>query len=359
MKRIIFLLLMILLVGCSNEEVNRLSTPKNVRLEEYNLKWDEVKDAINYQVMINDVEYIVTETFLDVRLIEDGEYTVKVKAMNPNFKESLYSILFNFTFSENIRIPTNVRIEDDILKWNKETDALEYVIIINSDRFNTSDNVYNLKDLSLNNFYEISIIAKYRNSDSAKSKPIIFHTFKEIYLETDVINYDKGTGFDLTIEVEDDITIHKLVTTEEEIKDFTYDTGTLVIKNTALNEIDYGLNQFIAYTNKGLIDIKIDLFDNRTPYILSNQTVEYIEGKDLIFEFELFSSEIGEVSGNGIKESDYIISDNKIIIRHQYLTNKFNEEDKNNLVLGYYITTYDNITKNDKVVIGYLFINKG
>ena len=272
--------------------------------------------------------------------------------MNPNYNDSLYSDEFKFILHEEIETPKNLEVTDETLEWPLVTDVKSYVVSINDEEYSSETNSYDLSQLDKNQFYLIKVKAIYRNSESPYSKTLIYHTY-EIYKVINDISFNKVSEDDLTIDLQEELTIEKMQYLENEVNSFTINEKILNIKSSTFDNCEYGENIILAYTNKGIVEIKINVYDSRNPYLISSDSVKYIEGKSLEFVFELYSGELGKLTSYDITENDYFITGNKLIIKHEFLTTTFNEKNKDLLIFGYYITY-----NNNNVLIGYLFINR-
>lgn len=353
MKKLFLVLFLLLLVGCNTKApTKRLETPKNLSLNDFILSWDSVTGAVSYEVVINDVAYTVTVPSLDLREFEDGDYVARVKAIGTKVPESLYSEKFSFSFRESIRIPGNIKIVNDVLSWTLEQDAVKYVIKINGVEHETPKNTFNLSVLEANQFYEIQVKGVYRNLETKFSSPLVYHTFKSKYLTTEEVIFDKSSEEDFVMVFEKEFTIESIRYLDEDIE-FAQEGLELRISATVFQDIPYGKNQFIAFTDKGLVEVLFKLTDSTKPFLKSQSTVKYVAGENITFEFELYSSKIGEINGSGITSSDYIVNDNLVIIRSQFLDQIFSNQERTNLILGYYLLINDN-----DVVIGYIMITR-
>lgn len=328
-----------------------LSRPENLQLDNYFIRWDKVDNATSYKLIINGHEYTVVEPFFDIKDFINGEYVVKVRAINPKFTDSVYSKELKFTLKDDIYIPSDFKISNDIIEWSLDKEAMQYVVSINDIEYYCYENKYDLRDLNINQVYFIKVKAVYRHSESEYSESIVYHTYQDVYQSIDDVNFDKNSTNDLTIDMEEDFVIDKLVLYNKEI-DYLYQNNALKINCNILSSVEYGNNLILVFTNKGIVEINVDVYDSREPFLISDYYVAYEEGKDVKFEFELYSCKIGELSGSGITTEDYIIKGNKLIIKHQFLTKAFNEKSRKTIALGYYLYN------NENIIIKYLFINK-
>ena len=88
---------LMVLTGCKN----RLSTPTNLAIDQTSLTltWDEVENATNYVIQVDDKSYVSSKTSYSLSKIEAGEYEIKVKACDGTnaYKDSKWSKEIDFT----------------------------------------------------------------------------------------------------------------------------------------------------------------------------------------------------------------------------------------------------------------------
>lgn len=115
----------------ANLEITILSAPKNVRFsfDTKQITWDRVTGASAYSVSINSTETTVTTNNYQYTGDEDGNISIKVKAIAPvdasstKKYDSKYTEALSYTFLEKI---TEVHMEDGILTWNAVANATYY-----------------------------------------------------------------------------------------------------------------------------------------------------------------------------------------------------------------------------------------
>jgi|SRR5690554_2652004 len=103
-------------------------------------------------------------------------------------------------FKPTLSIPSNIRVENNILHWNEVDNASKYIIIINEEKYTTTTNEYDLSSLDYGE-YEIKIKAKADNYNDSKFSEIInYNNFEKPQIISDnEINYN---GEDIIIEFE-------------------------------------------------------------------------------------------------------------------------------------------------------------
>src|SRR5690554_4229722 len=93
-KTILLILLSFILVGCSNTNIDiKLEIPTNIRNEENMILFDQVENAVFYELEINDKTYITNDLFY---VLEDyGTYVVRIRSgYKNNYSEYSESITF-------------------------------------------------------------------------------------------------------------------------------------------------------------------------------------------------------------------------------------------------------------------------
>lgn len=138
------------IAGCGS-----LRAPAKIELNDRILTWDEVKGAVGYVVIINDVEHIATEN--EFLLPEDlfGPITVSVKAFDRK-NNSATSAAFDFTAILRLPAPENVRQEGNKIVWDAVPGANGYVIKINGVEYVCLENEYSLAGQTAS---EVSVLA--------------------------------------------------------------------------------------------------------------------------------------------------------------------------------------------------------
>lgn len=410
MKKFIILIFVFLITACSKQD---LRAPKNLRIENDILYWDEVKNASVYLILINEEEFTSNKNEFDLSFLDNGEYTIKVQAKAKNYQDSNFSetIKYNvelkeprnlkivdntltwddiqmaskytvyindqtFEVTENsfdlsslsknilyeitvvahyedkvsshskqitysiFEVPKNLIInEDNILLWDKINEATKYTIYINDKTFEVLENKFDLKQLSENAFYSIKIKAHYNSHQSEFSKEINYHTFKDI-IETIQVSFNKITNYDLEVDLP-----YPLLSIEDfKEENYHFDNSKLTIYNSYLQTLNNGNNSLILYTSSGKILLIINIYENNKPHILSDNKVTY-NGEDIIIYFELFGGTISSISKELTENQDYVIDGNKLIIRSDFI------KDKDNIIISY------TLTNDEYIVLGYIYIS--
>lgn len=189
MKKIAFLLIFIcvlclFLVSC---ESMTLATPQNLQIEDGVLSWDKVENASGYLVLLNEEEYRVSTSFIELTLQKNTDYEIKVKALgNGKIKDSAFSETLSYSNKVSsaltrLTAPTILEIDGlgNVL-WTLVTNSFGYKIFTNNVLFATIDDPYKTSfNLNLTEVgtYSIQVQAVGDNvsySDSAKSNVFKF-----------------------------------------------------------------------------------------------------------------------------------------------------------------------------------------
>lgn len=186
--------------------------------------------------------------------------------------KKLLSLLFIFLLvacsAKTLSTPKNLRIEDDVLSWDKVDNASKYVILIDEDEYSS-----------------------------------------------------KANNFDLSF-----------------LEAGTYE---IKVKATAKGFNDSQYSDKIIYNKESIIDI-----DNK-PHIISDNIINY-NNQDITINFELYGGFISSISNELIKDQDYIIENDKLIIKKEFI----NKVDNETITIAY------TLTKNVEIVYGIIIINK-
>lgn len=111
--------------------INRVyPIPQNITIEDGMISWDVIDQAIHYVISISGESLIVNATSFDLKVLpENMVYEIRVKAIYPNNKESLFSSVIRFhTYLNFVDVYEEVFLkssEDDI-----ELDLSDYLLQI-------------------------------------------------------------------------------------------------------------------------------------------------------------------------------------------------------------------------------------
>ena len=149
------------------EEAVVLSTPQNLRIENNQVVWDDVQDAIRYELVQEKdghiESFIIDQTSYNLLDVNPGAYTFKVKAIGDGFffEDSLYSpTLAHVVEAVVLDTPTNITVTDELLTFDSVEGALSYTIYINFSDFEVTSTSFDLSVFNLQpGYYHISIRA--------------------------------------------------------------------------------------------------------------------------------------------------------------------------------------------------------
>jgi len=351
LKKILVLLLFTLAIsGCTTNK-DRLSTPTNVRYEDYTLFFDSVEHAESYIIDFGNYYAQVEENFYE--FFEFGDYQVRVKAKASGYQDSYYSDVINISVLNDLSAPANLNYVDGILFWDLVPGAKYYEIYVDSQLYTTSDTS---KILPLYGTIRREIkIRAYFILGRSEFSPSIFASGELTILSSTTKNYSKQSSFDLEVKTfENNATILSVI----DIMDQTVDLSnlnvsgqTVSLKSAYLKALPEGMNIFIVETNFGSHEIKINITNTSRPYMITGSEIHTNFANDVEVYYELFSGEVLSLSGNEITTSDYTITNNKVVIDKEYIKDQFDKvPNRTTLILGYTLQSGDN------VVVGYIFI---
>ena len=105
----LFILILVgLLVSCTSEPVlPRLSTPTGITVTKNVISFNPVEGADKYVLNIN--KQNVTISFTQYTISEAGNYTIQVKAVGKNYRDSLFSTPVQMTVAY-LNYPTDIKI---------------------------------------------------------------------------------------------------------------------------------------------------------------------------------------------------------------------------------------------------------
>ena len=216
----------------------------------------------------------------------------------------------------------------------------------------TQNTEFNLNLLQDNRIYQILVNAIIGNECSPYSNSLNVDMF--VYTE-EQLNYtfNKNSLFDFVVSDDMFSTILFIEVNKEKVPKANYYTeyDRLFIDSDYLltyeNEVTFTL-----YTTSGVIDLNIRYLETLVPYMLSNNTV-YFTGQDLLLTFELCGGQFIEINGSDIDNTDYVLTNNFLIIDSNFIQNLFDVSPERDVVILSY-----QLKNNDQVVIGYVFIHR-
>lgn len=153
------LILIGVMVGCTNEPpLPRLSTPTGITITKNLISFSPVEGADKYVLNIN--KQNITISFTQYTINEAGDYTIQVKAVGKNFRDSLFSTPVQMTVSY-LSYPTDIKVTNNVIDFTPIPFATSYNIEIDGVVYNTKENTpvvlapgtYMVRVQSLSNIY--------------------------------------------------------------------------------------------------------------------------------------------------------------------------------------------------------------
>ena len=228
MRKLLFIITLLCLMFISGCEVPPTeSYISNIKESKYVVTWDEDLSSTLYYVNItSDVSSSVTFTttdasydlssYIDGLLIKNDKFTLTVKVKS-NSTTSVYKEEITITVEKELPplpiapIPTNVKIENNILTWDNmnNVNTYEVTITLNDlvDSYTVSTNSFDFTSyLSVSGTYYFqvkSLISDSYSNDSEYCK-VVAYEYEEIVIEKEIFNYNfltmesLPTGFSAT-----------------------------------------------------------------------------------------------------------------------------------------------------------------
>lgn len=348
MRKLMLILACLFLTSCGNKENTVvLSTPVNIYVEDHIVHWDEVQGASKYSLEINGLTRDALSNSFDLAKLGSGEYSFRVKARNAKDVDSAYSTFATHVIDTLVLgIPENLKIENQIITWDKVANASGYRVFIENEVFSVLDNSYTLVLNDLNNCdIMIKSLGDNRYKDSDFSYILSYNKSFSLDLAFQII-VDKATPEDLVLDLEGIFTINMdgaIVEPEN------YECGnTLVLKQTFVNSINKEIQLLIIQNEEKTYQVTLNLMDSRVPYLDSSFEVNY-EHSDVTLTFNIYAGNIIGIFGHNITTNDYSINGNDVTIYKEFIESL----DLNNIVLAFKIKNANNLS------IGYILIRNG
>ena len=228
MRKILFIVAFLCLLFISGCEVPPTeSYISNIKESKYVVTWDEDLSSTLYYVNItsdvsSSVTFTTTDTsydlssYIDGLLIKNDNFTLTVKVKS-NSTTSVYKEEITITVEKETPplpiapIPTNVKIENNILTWDNmnNVNTYEVTITLNDlvDSYTVSTNSFDFTSyLSVSGTYYFqvkSLISDSYSNDSEYCK-VVAYEYEEIVIEKEIFNYNfltmesLPTGFSAT-----------------------------------------------------------------------------------------------------------------------------------------------------------------
>ncbi|MFO7970050.1 MAG: hypothetical protein R6U15_08095 [Candidatus Izemoplasmatales bacterium] len=348
-------LLVISFLGCSEtnttteeETLVSLDTPTNINIEGVMVSWDEVDGASSYDIYLNEDIFNVTSNYYLIE--EEGSYDIKVIAKGEGYLDSLPSEILTATIAYEDNVNYNIVISEELISWDEIVDASEYNIYINGEVFRTSNTEFSFADIN-GGLLVINIQAVYPlGQANISDNEIVEHnieTTRNRYYQYSTNSTQNILIMDLAIEEEVSIT---------NASGDLLDNNDILAKNNfyeiksdyILNQEDDNIHLYLYYGNKKS-EVIINVSEKVAPYIISS-TLVYTNGEeDIKLQFELFTGDFRQISGEDLESEDYSIEDNILTIYASYIDSRFQTE--TDFTINYALET-------DEIAFGLIIFNK-
>lgn len=338
----------IFLLGCENQNMSSLSTPKELNVSNGVISFGLVEDADYYSISINDKVFSVNAKYnANVEIVDSvvhynankllsygKTYSIKVKARGDEKYDSHYTAVVEYFHTADLKAPTNVSVSSNTLVWGDVDDATNYVVKVFYETKNQTEEI-----TSDTNYCDLSaIFQKYGSGKfqfyvkavrvgSAQAESIYSDAVEHIYyqqLEKPIIESVYASGANLKMNVKIDDNANKITLYCDG------DYRNIILNGTNINVTKSGSNLTVNLT--GIFGA--DQFSNLKKYVFSVQAKH-----ETILTSYFINSETSE----------------------QYIYNKTEKLTKPNLnvtyddIMGGYVASW-NIVEN---AVGYVVVING
>lgn len=365
-KRVlVFFLNLFLLMGCrissstsSSISLTVLDMVAHIEIIEDTLTWDPVPFADYYQVSINNktLEYVrSTSVNLIQQTIDYGSLTIIISAHQEGAvslsSESFVVLEYHPSV---IPIPRNLIINNHLLTWDAIAYATGYEVTINGVATSITTPSFDLSTLDPNGFFSIEVKTLYFNRASEPSLSLHYESqFDSLgILELSQTKNTTQEPLEWVLDSLEGTILQVNYLGEEDIVP-TFEGNTVRLSLEEFLLLSYGIHYFKVYTTTGLVELQIQVVDDRAPFMISDHEIVVLQGENAPFTFELYDGYFTSVSGNDITAEDYKVEGSILIIQSTYIDTIFQEDEGRQVIILAY-----SITANDHIVIGYLFIRR-
>ena len=352
MKKLIVILMMILVLqGCGLfRRAETLDAPSNVRKVDDLIRWDAVEGARAYRILRDGQTVQVPTNQISIFDLPNGDYTIEIRAVKGDIRSEW--VEFSFSINRTLDHPSNVRIEDGILKWDVPNTYSSFNVLVNDATHSITDSTFDLSGLAINNLYRLKVQTAHAGSVSAYSSERLYHTYTDV-VETKEATYNQAVLRHFGINLSDVTEVDAVILNNRAL-DFTLGNESIAVDYADLVNLELDKVYTIEIiTNLGLIEIELSLEYEERPFLLSSRTLVYVPNEDLVFEFELYGGSFSNLSGQSISASDYTFENGVLTINADFIEGILsNTPDRTRVIFSYLLTSEDNDT-----FIGYLFID--
>jgi hypothetical protein len=171
MKKLLSLTLLLILLtfmGACNKQT-QLDSVKNISYNNYALTWDEVEDAQEYLLSINEQEFSVSANYYPI--VHEGTYNIQIIARGEGFVDSkLTSYELVIDYNQNVDIV--LIIINETVNWTEVEDATHYFLVINQDIIRVETNNFNIASY-LNEDYQAYVYAVFPDGSKSLNSNIL------------------------------------------------------------------------------------------------------------------------------------------------------------------------------------------
>ena len=163
----------------STFEITKLAIPRNLQLTSggQQIRWDSVNKATGYVVYINGDSFIATGTEYELPALAAGTHNIRVCARGngTNIADSDLSV---YLAVNKLAAPSNLHITSSVLEWNPVQGVENYVVYIDSVKYNVSTHSMTIDPNYISATSLINVVAKGNGSttlDSSASANLLVH----------------------------------------------------------------------------------------------------------------------------------------------------------------------------------------
>jgi len=143
---LLFVSIILFLNGCTEAttEPLKLDTPTNLVFDNI-LTWDEVDNALEYQLYLNNELITLDENFYIIN--EEGSFEAYLIAIATGYEDSDASTTIYFTIEYDNEVEFTLNIDSEYITWNSVEYATEYNVFINGIQYTAETNQLNILDV--------------------------------------------------------------------------------------------------------------------------------------------------------------------------------------------------------------------
>lgn len=218
-----------------------------------------------------------------------------------------------------LKTPQNLHIENGLIQFSKVENATNYIILMNGKEIPITETTYQLNDPGI---YLIKVKAQAKGyQDSTYTKEI---TYTFAYK-------NDNFSFTYSLKSDSDLPIFDIVLTNPKVEldgvnqSYIYYSNNMIqIKKEFLHTLTVGKHDFALKINESTFAIYINIMDIEEPYLMINNNYYFDSAHDIVVRFDSFGYQV-YVSGNLLSESDFIQTENKVILDKHFIEKYFEE----------------------------------